>query len=124
MKVLNVVGARPNFMKIAPIIEQMKKAADLDSIQNRLWFTLRHGNCPHPTLQAAWTVHGAETFAMEIIERLDEETLSYVRDRVLKDRLAHWCSAFGAEGYVRLSYATSREQLNHGLDRLEQWLAT
>ena len=32
MKVLNVVGARPNFMKIAPIIEQMKKAADLDSI--------------------------------------------------------------------------------------------
>src|SRR2546430_16612026 len=73
------------------------RAADLDSIQNRLWFTLRHGNCPHPTLQAAWTVHGAETFAMEIIERLDEETLSYVRDRVLKDRLAHWCSAFGAE---------------------------
>ncbi len=64
--------------------------------RNRLWFTLRHGNCPHPTLQAAWTAHGA-TFAMEIIERLDEETLSYVRDRVLKDRLAHWCSAFGAE---------------------------
>src|SRR5437016_13977117 len=50
-----------------------------------------------PCLQAAWTAHGAETFAMEIIERLDEETLSYVRDRVLKDRLAHWCSAFGAE---------------------------
>jgi aspartate aminotransferase len=31
-------------------------------------------------------------------------------------------SAFGAEGYVRLSYATSREQLNGGLDRLERWL--
>ena len=31
-------------------------------------------------------------------------------------------SAFGAEGYVRLSYATSREQLNAGLDKLEQWL--
>jgi UDP-N-acetylglucosamine 2-epimerase (non-hydrolysing) len=26
MKILNVVGARPNFMKIAPIMEQMKKA--------------------------------------------------------------------------------------------------
>ena len=75
----------------------LSRAANLDSIQNRLWFTRRHGNCPHPTLQAAWTAHGAETFAMEIIERLDEETLSYVRDRVLKDRLAHWCSAFGAE---------------------------
>ena len=30
--------------------------------------------------------------------------------------------AFGAEGYVRLSYATSREQLQGGLDRLEQFL--
>ncbi|HZT82509.1 MAG TPA: pyridoxal phosphate-dependent aminotransferase [Gemmataceae bacterium] len=31
-------------------------------------------------------------------------------------------SAFGAEGYVRLSFATSREQINGGLDRLEQFL--
>jgi aspartate aminotransferase len=31
-------------------------------------------------------------------------------------------SAFGAEGYVRLSFATSREQINGGLDRLEQML--
>jgi aspartate/methionine/tyrosine aminotransferase len=29
-------------------------------------------------------------------------------------------SAFGAEGYVRLSFAASREQLSAGLDRLEQ----
>jgi aspartate aminotransferase len=31
-------------------------------------------------------------------------------------------SAFGAEGYVRLSFAASREQINGGLDRLEQML--
>jgi aspartate aminotransferase len=31
-------------------------------------------------------------------------------------------SSFGAEGYVRLSYAASREQLQAGLDRLEQFL--
>jgi aspartate aminotransferase len=31
-------------------------------------------------------------------------------------------SAFGAEGYVRLSFAASREQLNGGLDRLEKLL--
>ena len=31
-------------------------------------------------------------------------------------------SAFGAEGYARLSYATSHAQLQAGLDRLEQWL--
>jgi aspartate aminotransferase len=31
-------------------------------------------------------------------------------------------SAFGAEGFVRLSFAAGREQLNGGLDRLEQLL--
>jgi aspartate aminotransferase len=39
---------------------------------------------------------------------------------------AHVClvpgSAFGTEDYVRLSFATGRDQLNGGLDRLEQWL--
>src|SRR3984893_8766446 len=32
MKVLNVVGARPNFMKIAPIVEEMKNAPDLSPV--------------------------------------------------------------------------------------------
>src|SRR3982751_4007244 len=32
MKVLNIVGARPNFMKIAPIVEQMKKVKDLNGV--------------------------------------------------------------------------------------------
>jgi aspartate aminotransferase len=31
-------------------------------------------------------------------------------------------SAFGAEGYARLSYATSRAALEAGLDALERWL--
>jgi aspartate aminotransferase len=31
-------------------------------------------------------------------------------------------SAFGCEGFVRMSYAASREQLQGGLDRLEKWL--
>ena len=32
MKVLNVVGARPNFMKIAPIVEAMKQARGLQGL--------------------------------------------------------------------------------------------
>ena len=32
MKVLNVVGARPNFMKIAPIVDQMKQMPDLTGV--------------------------------------------------------------------------------------------
>jgi aspartate aminotransferase len=31
-------------------------------------------------------------------------------------------SAFGAEGFVRMSYAAARDQLNGGLDQLELWL--
>jgi aspartate aminotransferase len=30
--------------------------------------------------------------------------------------------AFGAEGYVRLSFATSREQINRGIDRLAEFV--
>ena len=32
MKILNIVGARPNFMKIAPIVEQMKRAPELEGL--------------------------------------------------------------------------------------------
>ena len=73
------------------------RALDLDTVQNRLWFTLRHGSCAHRSLQTAWNAHGPEAFTPDIVERLDDETLGYVRDRALKDRLAHWCSALVAE---------------------------
>ncbi|MBC8313758.1 MAG: UDP-N-acetylglucosamine 2-epimerase (non-hydrolyzing) [Candidatus Cloacimonetes bacterium] len=32
MKIINVVGARPNFMKIAPIISEMKKYKEIESL--------------------------------------------------------------------------------------------
>jgi len=32
IRIVNVVGARPNFMKIAPICEEMKRCPDLESI--------------------------------------------------------------------------------------------
>jgi hypothetical protein len=73
------------------------RTPDLSTVQNRLWFTLRQGNNPHRTLQAAWNERGAESFALEEVERLDEETLAYVRDRILTDRLRYWCRKFDAE---------------------------
>ncbi|MFN6049311.1 MAG: aspartate aminotransferase, partial [Planctomycetia bacterium] len=33
-------------------------------------------------------------------------------------------SAFGAEGFARLSYATSTDILNKGIDKLQEWLKT
>jgi hypothetical protein len=73
------------------------RAPDLKTIQNRLWFTLRQGGCLCPSLQAAWNSHGSEAFALEEIERLETETLAYVRERLAADRLAHWCAVHGAE---------------------------
>lgn len=32
LKILNIVGARPNFMKIAPLIHEMKRYPDIDSL--------------------------------------------------------------------------------------------
>ncbi|WP_210490843.1 GIY-YIG nuclease family protein [Microvirga antarctica] len=74
------------------------RAPDLATIQNRIWFSLAQGAQPQRALQAAWTTHGAESFVFEEVERLeDEETLAYVRDGILKERLAHWCATLGAK---------------------------
>lgn len=73
------------------------RAADLDKIQNRLWFTLRQGSHSHAGLQAAWSAHGPEAFALEVLERLDDEAVAYVRDRVFAERQAHWRKVHGAD---------------------------
>ncbi len=72
-------------------------AANLATIQNRVWFGLRMGTSPHRTLQSAWNAHGAESFVLEEVERLDDEALTFVRDRVAKERHTYWCATFQAE---------------------------
>jgi len=72
-------------------------APDLSTIQNRLWFTLRHGSNSLRSLQGAWNAHGAEAFGFEIVERLEDEDIGYVRDRMLKDLLERWTEALQAE---------------------------
>jgi hypothetical protein len=73
------------------------RAPDLSTIQNRLWFTLRQGTSAHANLQAAWKAHGAESFTLDIIERIDEEALAFVRERIFAERLSHWCRVHSAE---------------------------
>jgi hypothetical protein len=72
-------------------------APDLDTIRNRLGFALRQGNSPNRALQAASREHAAEQFDFVEVERLTEEMDPYFRGRLLKDRLAHWCAALGAQ---------------------------
>jgi hypothetical protein len=72
-------------------------APDLDTVQNRLWFTLRLGGICRPSLQAAYRDHGRDAFAYEEVERLPEEEDDYIRGKQLKERLGHWCALLGAE---------------------------
>lgn len=68
----------------------------LASVENRLWFTLRMGDCRVPGLQQAWTAAKGEGFAVAVLERFDPETAPYARERLLKDRAAHWRERLGA----------------------------
>jgi len=71
-------------------------APDLSTIQNRLWFTLRHGSNSQRALQDAWNTYGAEAFAFEIVERLEAEESAYIRDGLLKTQLKRWIDELGA----------------------------
>jgi hypothetical protein len=65
---------------------------NLDTIQNRIWFSLRVGSHSNRDLQRAWSAHGAEHFTFEPLELLKDEELPYVRDALLKERFVHWRS--------------------------------
>lgn len=71
------------------------RAADLATIRNRLTFTLARGAHPDPELQAAWKAHGEAGFTFDPLERIEEDVAN-VRQRLLKERAAHWCDTLGA----------------------------
>jgi hypothetical protein len=65
---------------------------NLDTIQNRVWFSLRVGSHSNRELQRAWSTHGADSFTFEPLEQLKDEELPYVRDSLLREREIHWRS--------------------------------
>ncbi|RQH05597.1 GIY-YIG nuclease family protein [Bradyrhizobium sp. RP6] len=72
------------------------QAPNLETIQNRIWFSLRQGSHTSRSLQAAWSAHGEAGLTFGECERLDEET-AYVRNALLKERLLHWRAELKAE---------------------------
>jgi hypothetical protein len=73
------------------------QSLNLDTVQNRIWFTLGLGNHSNRGLQKAWRDHGTDSFRFEIVEALADEEAPYVRDALLRERLAHWRSVLNAE---------------------------
>ena len=70
---------------------------ELSAIWNRVSFALRQGGQKPASLQAAWREHGPDSFTFEPVEALTDEQLVFGRDRMLKERRAHWCEALAAE---------------------------
>ncbi|MCK1737759.1 GIY-YIG nuclease family protein [Bradyrhizobium sp. 138] len=73
------------------------QAPNLETIQNRIWFSLRQGSHTCRSLQAAWTTHGEAGLTFAECERLDDEDSAYVRNALLKERLLHWRTELKAE---------------------------
>lgn len=70
---------------------------NLDSQQNGVWFSLRHGGSPNREMQAAWNAHGEAAFVFAEVEELDVEGLSaYLVNQKLQERLRAWCAELGA----------------------------
>ena len=77
------------------------QSRNLEQQQNGIWFGLRQGGHPNPTLNAAWAAYGEAAFAFEVLEAItDEELSAYERANRLKDRDAHWRAQLGAPKIV------------------------
>lgn len=71
-------------------------ASDLDKVANRLAFTLGQGVNANRSLQLAWKQYGAEAFAIEELEHIDEDLPGYLRPSKLNDRRESWVTTLGA----------------------------
>jgi hypothetical protein len=72
-------------------------APNLDTIRNRIWFSLGNNGYPGRSLQNAWSEHQPGDFAFEIVERSAEEADAYFRAAELKKRLAEWREKLNAD---------------------------
>jgi hypothetical protein len=73
------------------------QAPNLETIRNRIWFSLRQGGHPCRSLQAAWNRHGESSLTFGECERMADEESDYVRHALLKERVAHWRAELAAE---------------------------
>jgi UDP-N-acetylglucosamine 2-epimerase (non-hydrolysing) len=92
MKIANIVGARPNFMKIAPIMEQMKHEPSIDPLlvhtgqhydeeMSKLFFDDLELPRPDIDLEVGSASHAVQT--AEIMRRIEPVLLSEKPDLVL-----------------------------------------
>jgi hypothetical protein len=71
-------------------------APNLDAVQNRIWFSLRHGNHSNKRMQAAWNEHDEQSFQFQIVEKFDEDVSALMLGDLLKKRKHYWMTQLNA----------------------------
>jgi hypothetical protein len=74
-------------------------ARNVDTIKNRVWFTLGMGSSPNRQLQQAWNESGADTIEYEIVEVFPDDISDFALEDLLKERKQHWLKELAAEPY-------------------------
>lgn len=72
------------------------RSRNLDTQQNHIWFALKLGSYPKPSLQQAWATHGPDAFSYRPLEQLTEEETASPDGR-LKALHTLWCARLSAE---------------------------
>jgi UDP-N-acetylglucosamine 2-epimerase (non-hydrolysing) len=92
LKILNIVGARPNLPKIAPLMREMQRHSDIDPILvhtgqhydeklSDIFFRQMGIPAPHVNLEVGSASHAAQT--AEILKRIEPVLLDHKPDLVL-----------------------------------------
>jgi len=61
----------------------------LDTIENRLWFSLRLGGHPNTELQSAFELHGRDALSFEPLQQLPDEATAFP-DALLPEMAEDW----------------------------------
>ncbi len=73
------------------------RSRHIDTHQNGLWFSLKHGSCRVASLQQAWNSHEPEDFRFEPLDRLPADISDLLKGDELKKRAALWKARLDAE---------------------------
>ena len=74
----------------------VSESRDLPASQTGIWFGLRNGMHHNKAMQAAWNLHGADSFKFEVLETLDDDLPAMTLKDSLRSRWKHWQKELGA----------------------------
>jgi hypothetical protein len=77
----------------------IESSPNIDTIKNRVWFTLGMGNHPNRRLQETWNTSGADAMEFEIIEIFPDDLSGVALENTIKERKEFWMKELGAQRY-------------------------